>query len=195
MLKVRRQLGLIELERTGFLASNKKLEGCDQQQVQEDPKIETSKNITSKQEREIIRARYNDNIKELNERIRTWKPFKDEQSPSWKETSVNTINDETKKKAVDDDAEKILTPTQHDSKIGVANHLYQPQLYQPLRCIGQVALGQEKSYANCLLDIGSTGTFITHKCAKRFNMKKIKDITMIVRSMGAPTHMKTVIYA
>ena len=64
---------------------------------------------------------------------------------------------------------------------------------QPLRCIGQVALGDEKTPASCLQDIGSTGTFITHRCAKKLNMKRLKVITLMVRSMGALRQIKTVV--
>ena len=72
---------LIELGYTGSNTSNKKPEGCDQQQIKEEPKIEHTK-ITSEQEKEILKARHNENMKELSERIETWKPFKDEQGPS-----------------------------------------------------------------------------------------------------------------
>ena len=34
---------------------------------------------------------------------------------------------------------------------------------QTLCCICQVALGQDKTCASCLQDIGSTGTFVTHR--------------------------------
>ena len=65
---------------------------------------------------------------------------------------------------------------------------------QPLLCIGQVALGDEKTPASCLQDIGSTGTFITHRCARRLNMRRLRVITLMVRSMGAPKQIKTFVY-
>ena len=55
---------------------------------------------------------------------------------------------------------------------------------QPLRCIGQVNLGEDKLPVSCLQDIGSTGTFVTHDCASRTGMKKINTITLTVKSMG-----------
>ena len=72
-------------------------------------------------------------------------------------------------------------------------HTVSTNKIQSLQCIGQVALGDEKAPASCLQDIGSTGTFITHKCAKKLNMKSLKVITLMVRSMGAPKQIKTVV--
>ena len=85
------------------------------------------------------------------------------------ERNVNNAN--TKKEVIKDGTKEFLTSNQHDSKIEVTNpHTIFASNNQHLKCIGQVALGHEKIYANCLQDIGSTGTFITHKCAQKLNM-------------------------
>ena len=112
---------LIELGYAGSNASNKKPKGCDQQQVKEEPKIEHLK-ITSEQEREVLKAKHNESMKELSEWIEAWKPFKDEQGPSWKETSINTVNNaNTRKETMKDGTKKFLTSDQHNSKIEVTN--------------------------------------------------------------------------
>ena len=56
-------------------------------------------------------------MKELSERIETWKPFKDERSPSWKETSINTVNNaNTRKETMEDGTKEFLTSDNHNSE-------------------------------------------------------------------------------
>ena len=51
-----------------------------------------------------------------------------------------------------------------------------------------------KAKVNCLMDIGSTTTLITHQAARKFKLNKIKNINMVVRSLSEPNSVETSIY-
>ena len=73
-------------------------------------------------------------------------------------------------------------------------HALTSSIRHSLHFIGQAKLGQDKTSANCLQDIGSTGTFVSHRCARRLKQKKLKVITLTVCSMTVPVQVKTFVY-
>ena len=105
----------------------------------------------------------------MKTKVRYWIPFKNEQ-----DSFTNATNDEIKEETINTETKE---PIQHDSKISVEQIWQQPPISQPLRCIGQIKLDRKGNQVNCMMDIGSTGTFMTHQCANRFRFKKKSGIS------------------
>ena len=87
--------------------TNKEPTGCEQNQIERESTNTDS--VKQKQEKEIIKSRYDENTSELKDKVKSWKPFKDEQ-----ESSTNTANTKIKGETINGETKK---PIQHDSKI------------------------------------------------------------------------------
>ena len=55
--------------------------------------IQTTENCNEQQDKEVFKARHNENMRKLSERIEAWRAFKKKQDPSWEEAPIGDFSE------------------------------------------------------------------------------------------------------